>query len=104
MKNYIAYYAANNEIEYFDTKADAEKWLDEFYKEDTENEGFAEETTNGQDFIAKIIARSKFVEVEKKVDYHHHTDNCPEGCDKEEWPYDDWREVVGNLILEPVEE
>lgn len=103
MKNYIAYYAANNEFEYFDTEIDAKKWLDDYYDDDAQNDGFSQDTLYGDDFIAKIIARSKFVETDRKENYHEHTDNCPEGCDKEEWPYYDY-ENVGNIILEPAEE
>jgi len=101
MKNYVAFFAANCESETFETYEEAEKWLTDGYVNDIDD-GYSEETINGFDYIAKITHRSKFTESDKKENYHEHTDECPEDCDKEEWPYDNLFDSIGNLTMEEV--
>ena len=78
--NYIAYYAAECEYETFETFEEAEKWLQEWDRQD----GFSEETIQGLNFIAKITHRSKVIKTITKEEY------IKEDGD---WPYDpewDW--------------
>nr|MDA3940469.1 hypothetical protein [Spirochaetia bacterium] len=62
---YMAFFAANCEIDTFETFEAAEKWLTDGYDNDSD-EGYSEETMNGFDYIAKITHRSKFTETDKK--------------------------------------
>jgi len=97
---YVAFYACNCESETFKTFEEAEKWLLEASDPD---EGYSEETINGFDYIAKITHRSKFTKTDSQENYHFHTENCPEDCDLEEWPYSNEFDFVGNLTMEEVE-
>ena len=98
---YVAYSAEANEGELFETFEEAEKWLYEFYDP---TEGYSDGTVNGFDVIAKITHHSKFVAIDKKENYHDHTDDCPEGdnCEEEEWPYSDEFDEIGDIIFEEV--
>ena len=83
---YVAYNAAIWEYEVFETLKEAEDWL----KEDDE-EGISDEACCGKNYIAEIQYRSVVTTTDEKSNYHVHTDDCPEDCDEEEWPYDsDW--------------
>ncbi len=66
---FVAYYSANNDIEEFESFKQAEEWLNEIHDDDGYNDGFAEETIDGQDFIAKITHRSHFNILKRKEDY-----------------------------------
>lgn len=83
---YVAYDAANGEYQEFETLNEAENWL----KED-DGEGISNEACCGQNYIAEIQYISEVTRIDEKKNYHVHTDDCPEDCDEEEWPYnDDW--------------
>lgn len=100
MEKYVAYYAADNEFEFFETFEKAKEWLIDYDHQD----GFAEETEKGQNFIAKITHISKVNVTAKKEDYHVHTEECPNDCDEEEWPYsEDWS-YIGEVEYVPLEE
>ncbi len=96
---YIAFYACNCETETFKTHEEAEKWLTECW-ELAVDDGYSEETMYGADYIATITHRSKFIETDKKENYHEHDDNCSEECNLEEWPHNDDFDSVGNIVLE----
>ena len=99
---FVAYDAANGDLEYFDTKEKAEEWLTE-----NDSEGVSEEAESGDNWIAEIKWRSVFTIIDMKSNYHEHTDepteDCLENCDKEEWPYDCDFDYVGNTTFEEVE-
>jgi hypothetical protein len=104
---WVAYYGANNEHETFDSFEKAKGWLEDQYDEDR-GEGFSEETCCGEDFIAKITHRSKFVETanREKDGYKWNEEaqgyfiNGDSNC--EEWLYSDEIDCIGNVILEEV--
>jgi len=93
MDKYIAFYAANCESETFETLEEAKKWLMDGY--DIED-GYSEETMWGFDYIAKITHRSKFIETDRRKNHW----KPEEG--KDEWPYDNEFDIVGNIILEMI--
>jgi len=101
MKNYVAYFSAQNEFEFFETFEGARKWLLDWY-----DEGFPEETMRGFDCIAKVTHRSKFTETDRKENYKYvYEDDIPEDDDESEyWPHDSDIDVVGELTFEPIEE
>jgi hypothetical protein len=104
-KNFVAYCADNAEFEFFETFEEAKKWLTDVWDDSSSDEGIGAETINGNDFIAKITHRSKFVETDNKKDYCQ-IDCCDctkEKCDGEEWPYSSEFESVCNVMLEKVE-
>ena len=96
---YVAFFAANCETETFETFEQAKKWLTDGY-EDCIDEGFSEETMNGDDYIAEITHRSKFTETDNSKDYWKYEEE--EG--KDEWPYDNDFDSVGKISLERVHE
>jgi hypothetical protein len=98
-EKYVAFEAENHDFETFDTFEDAKKWLDDY----GEGCDITEGAMTGDNFIAKITHRSKYIVTDEKKNYHQHTDECPEDCDGEEWPYDSDFDSVGNIIYEPVE-
>jgi len=95
---FVAYDACNGDLEYFNTKEEAEDWL-------TENdcEGISKEAENGYNWIAEIKWRSVVIITDNKLNYHEHTDDCSEDCDKEEWPYDCDFDYIGNTTFEEVD-
>jgi len=95
MDKYVAFYAANCENETFETFEEAEKWLMDGYDIDID-EGYSEETMKGYDYIAKITHRSKFIETDNAKNYWKYEEE--EG--KEEWPYDNVFDIIGNIALE----
>jgi hypothetical protein len=97
-KKFAAYDAADCDIEFFDTKEDAEKWLTQ-----NDYDGVSEESVEGKNWIAEIKWRSVFYETDRKSDYHEHTDDCPENCNEQEWPYDSNFDSVGFIKYEEVE-
>ena len=97
---YIAHSAIDCETETFKTWEEANKWLMDGYED--ADEGFSEETMGGFDYIAEITHRSNFTETDKRENYHKHTDDCPEDCDKEEWPHNSDFDYVGKITLERV--
>ena len=98
---YVAYDAASGEYETFDTFEEAQKWLAEG---DYADGAISSEAMDGNNFIAVITHRSKYIITDEKKNYHVHTDTCPENCDEETWPYDSDYENVGKIVYEPVEE
>ena len=88
---YVAYYSADGGFETFETFKEAEEWLQEYDNQD----GISEETTRGLNYIAKITHVSEYEVTARKENYHEHTEECPEDCDEEEWPYDSDFECVG---------
>ena len=95
MDKYIAYNAAIGEYEHFETLETAKKWLigQDF------SEGIPSEIECGQCFIAKITHKTKMNVTDKKENYHEHSEKCPKDCDKEEWPYYDGFDYVGDVEL-----
>lgn len=98
--NYIAYDAAVCEYEFFKTFEDAKKWL---IDDQDFSDGIPEEFGLGHCCIAKITHRTEVKVTDKKEYYHEHTDDCPEDCDEEEWPYDSDFDYVGNVVLKHIE-
>ena len=96
---YVAYFAADNITETFETLEEAKKWLTDGYKDEAD-EGFSEETMVGMDYIAEITHRSNFTEIDNSKDYWKYEEE--EG--KDEWPHDNNFDSVGNITLERVHE
>ena len=96
---YVAFYSEDYEYETFKTFEEAEKWLKEYDNED----GIAEESIEGRNFIAKITHRSVYRVTDKREDYHLHTEDCPDDCGEEEWPYDYDYDTVGVIEYKPPE-
>jgi len=97
---FIAFYAADYEFKVFGTFKEAEAWLQNY---DDPDYGISEETTLGRNYIAGIAHVSHYEITDEKKNYHEHTDDCPEDCDLEEWPYSDEFECVGKVSYVPVE-
>lgn len=97
-KKFVAHDADNAEYEFFDTKEEAEAWLNQ-----DQEEGLGVDACAGYNFIAEIKWRSVYHETDKKEDYHEHTDECPEGCEEEELPFDSDFDSVGVIKYEEVE-
>jgi len=95
---YVAYDAANGEYEEFKSLKEAKDWLTE-----NDGEGISEEAQNGQNWIAEIQYQSVVAKLEDKSDYHTHTNDCSEDCDKEEWPYSDEFDWIGEHSYEKIE-
>lgn len=95
---YVAYDAANGEYEEFKTVKEAEDWLTE-----NDYESISDEACDGRNYIAEIQYRSVVTKIAEKSDYHVHTDDCPEDCDGEEWPFDDDFDWVGCQTFEKIE-
>ena len=87
---YVAYDADSGEYETFEAFESAKKWL---------TIGFGEETCAGNSYIAKITHTTSYEITDKKEDYHEHTDECPDDCNKEEWSYRAEFDTVGEIIL-----
>ena len=89
MKNYpkyIAYDAAANEYEHFESVEEAKEWI----LEQDWSDGFPPELIDGDYFIAKITHRSTVKIIDSKENYG------------EEWPYDkDW---IGDPCMILIEE
>lgn len=95
---YVAYDAANGEYQEFKTLKEAEDWLKE-----CDYEGISEEAIDGRNYIAEIQYRSVVIETDRKENYHVHTEECPEDCDEEEWPYSDDFDWVGTHFYEKID-
>lgn len=95
---YVAYDAANGDYEEFETLKEAEDWLKE-----GDGEGISDEACCGQNYIAEIQYRSVVTKTDEKSNYHVHTDECPEDCDKEEWPYSDDFDWIGHHSYEKID-
>ena len=98
---YVAYFAVNNEFEFFDTFEEAEKWFHDTYHDEEE---FSDETISGEDFIAEVTHRSKFTEIDNKDNYQYdYEDDIPEDDEESEaWPYDTEYDSVGKVEFEKV--
>ena len=58
-------------------------------------------TDNGLKFsVWQDIA---FMLYDEKSNYHVHTDECPEDCDEEEWPYNDDFDWIGHHYYEKID-
>lgn len=97
-KRFVAYDSDNGEYEFFNTKKEAENWLNE-----GQEEGIGTDAVKGYNFIAEIKWRSVYHETDNQSNYHKHTDECPKECDEEEWPFDSDFESVGVIKYEEVE-
>lgn len=95
---YVAYDAANGEYEEFETLKEAEDWLTE-----DDGEGISDEACCGQNYIAEIQYRSVVTKIDEKANYHVHTDECPDDCDEEEWPYSDDFDWIGHHSYEKID-
>jgi len=89
MKKYIAYYAADYGFQIFETFKEAEEWLKEYDSQD----GIAEESVDGKNYIAEVTHFSSYKVTDQKSNY---TD--PE----EEWPYDDEFDTIGIIEYKPI--
>ena len=94
---YVAFDAANREYQEFRTIKEAEEWLTE-----NDYEGILEEAVEGRNYIAEIQYKSVVNVIDEKSNYHVHTDECPENCDDEEWPYSDDFDWTGDHHYEKI--
>lgn len=92
---YVAHYDANNTTEFFETIDNAKKWLEAMWSEDGSDEGYAEETMKGQDFIAKIEYVSKFVITDKKENYKENADGLLVNKNGDEWTFEENIDITG---------
>ena len=102
---WIAHYGANNETEEFETFKEAKKWLEEAWQEDGSDEGYAEESVNGQDYIAQITHVSKYVEKgnKEKEGYVWNEEECVSiNPDGDMWPVSESFDNYGEIILEKI--
>ena len=97
-QDFVAYDAANNEREYFDSHKAATAWL----LESIGCDGISQETEDGYSYIAQITHRTQFEVTHRKEDYHEHSDDCPDDCDLEEWPHDNEFDYVGDVTFRDV--
>lgn len=95
---YVAYDAAYREYEEFVTLKEAEDWLKK-----GDGEGISEEACDGQNYIAEIQYRSTVTTIDRKENYHVHTDECMEDCDEEEWLYCDDFDEIGKHSYERID-
>lgn len=104
MYRYIAYYASDNQYEYFKTFKEAEGWLQEFYQEDGSGYGFSQETIDGRDYIAEITHTSHFNVTDKKENYKWNENARGFFIDGDE-KKDEWTNIdhveVGEIELKP---
>jgi hypothetical protein len=100
MDKFVAYDHDAYDYETFESLEKAINWIVEYNSQD----GISEGAILGRCYVAKITHRSKFIELDRKADYHEHTDDCPEDCDEEEWPYDNDADSVGRIEMVPVED
>jgi len=96
-KNYVAFFSESCEFETFETFEEAEKWLRDCYED-----GFPQETMDGEDFIAKITHRSCFTETDNKDNYKYaYEDDIPIDDEiSEAWPHSSEFDIVGKLTFE----
>jgi len=97
--SWLAHDAASGISDTFATFKQALDWL---HEDDTD--GVSQEAIEGDNFIAKITHRSTYTVTDTKAEYHEHTDDCPEDCDEDEWPYDNAYDEVGKVTYEPTRE
>ena len=100
---YLAHYSANNDYEEFDTFEKAEDWLNEQWTEDGTDDGYAEESISGGDFIAKITHTSKYVEIGNKEKDGYVWDEEAQisiNSDGEEWAVSEEFDSYGKIVLE----
>ena len=105
---FIAYYSAGNETELFETFEEAKKWLENLWDEDLGDEGYAEETINGEDYIARITHISNFTVTgdKKKQNYLWNDEAAASFIDgdenKDQWPVAESLDFYGELKLKEV--
>lgn len=100
MDKYVAYDAQNNETETFETIEAAQEWLKNY---NAYEDGIDKEVEQGYSFIAKIIYRTGYLTIDRKENYHIHTENCPINCDQETWPYSVEYDEVGEIVFKEVD-
>lgn len=93
---YVAYDAVNGDEEFFESFDEAKAWL-----VDSCDEGIGEETEQGYSFIARITHHTAMEIIDRKENYHQHTDDCPDDCNEEEWPYDSDYDYAGRVYMVP---
>jgi len=97
---WIAFDSANGCTEYFESYEDAEEWLIEEC-----NDGMiSAEAETGCSYIAKITHRTAMKIIDSKGNYHEHTDDYPENCDKEEWPYGSEYGYIGHIYMKQLDD
>lgn len=97
-KRFVAYDSDNSEFEQFDTYEEAVAWLNE-----GQEEGLGADAIAGYNYIAEIKWHSVYHETDRKENYHAHSEDCPEDCEEEEWPYDSTFDRVGVIEYEEIE-
>lgn len=107
MAYFVAHYAANNEYAEFDTFEEAKIWLREAWLEDgSDDEGYADETLDGKDYIAKITHVSKFIEKgnKEKDGYKWNDEKCGSvNKSGDMWPVSENFDFYGEVVLEKLE-
>ena len=107
-EKYVAFYSKEHEYEQFQTIEEAEAWLKKEQEVDASDEGVADDTINGFDFIAKIIKRSKFVKIENRDEdgyIYNEDDDCyyldgdPEN---DMWSYPNHVKFAGEIVMEDI--
>lgn len=101
MSKYVAYYCADNLMQKFETVEEAKKWLNDLYGDDAD-EGVAEETIRGLDFIAKIEYTSKYTVTDKKENYKLNEEGDLVNKDGDEWVHKG--DYIGDVELVKGEE
>ena len=106
IKKYIAYYAADNETEEFETFDQAKKWLESFHDDARCDEGYSEESCGGEDYIAKITHRSKFTETDNIKNYPIWDEENQEyvNDDGDCWNHSSNIDIEGDLTIEEIKE
>ena len=107
--SYIAYDAYAAQFELCDTFEEAREWLIEGAEDDNV---YTDEFVGGHCVIAKITHQSAFRVTDKKSNYMcikddevpAHCSSCEDsqGCDGEEWPYENDVDWVGEPCIKPV--
>lgn len=94
---YVAFDAANREYQEFKTIEEAETWIKE-----NDCECIPLEVSYEENYIAEIQYKSVVDITGERSNYHVHTEECPDDCDKEKWPYGDDCEWVGRHHFEKI--
>ena len=85
MKRYLAFDAANNEYEEFDTIEEARAWLKDGFLD--QSEGYHPDAESFA--IYEIKERVKIIVTDRKENYmYENEEDIPEGSDEDAWPYD----------------
>ena len=111
-EKYVAYCSSACEYETFNTFEEAKDWIMEGA---IDYDGISEGVADGDDFIAKITHRTKFIETDSVKNYpcphglpycsddFFDDPRCKENCpDEDPWPYSSENESVGNVVVSEV--